>query len=179
VPKDLIAASLPNFPDEVVTDWLVPYALTEGWPPASDDNATPQGRWRYLLAKRSLTTLRSIEWRRETRILDFSELTDGHQQLVVEMVLAAVRGDRNLYSDSIPNLKERFSRILQHIKETGLLPGCPTLISDGTRLSAVDGNHRLAAYFYAFGIFKLPLDDDASMALKEAQPFWIGRLPAA
>ena len=38
-----IKEDLPNFPDEVIVDWLLPFAMTDGWPPRR------MSRWENLL----------------------------------------------------------------------------------------------------------------------------------
>src|SRR5690242_14700650 len=100
--------TLPNFPDEVLEGWLLPYANSEGWPPAQDTNATPEGRWKYLLSGRTLSQLRGIKWREENRHLSIHELSKSHQSICVDIVLGAVQDQINLYSSSIKDLKQRF-----------------------------------------------------------------------
>jgi hypothetical protein len=45
---DDLKKDLPNFPDDVLADWLLPYANIIGWPPARDINEIPENRWKYL-----------------------------------------------------------------------------------------------------------------------------------
>lgn len=44
---EALKESLPNFPNEVLQDWLRPYAISEGWPPSDTLETLPEGRWRF------------------------------------------------------------------------------------------------------------------------------------
>ena len=41
-------------------------------------------------------------------------------------------------------------------------------------LTVLDGNHRMAAYQYAYGYFNLGLDADLQVKTQELQRYWIG-----
>jgi hypothetical protein len=56
-----IKTTLPNFPDEVIKIWLLPFAESEGWPPKIDPDGIPSGRWKYLLTKRPLEYFRAMK----------------------------------------------------------------------------------------------------------------------
>lgn len=171
-----LKADLPNFPDEVLSDWLLPYARTEGWPPVRSAEAIPEGRWRFLLRKQPLAFWSKVKWQKVERHLAFRDLHPQNQEIALLMVLGATKGHRNLYSDSIPDLKERFMRVVDHLKENGRLPGAPTLISETGGLSVLDGNHRIAAYLYSYGYFKLELDDSLLLKTQREQAFWVGEI---
>lgn len=117
MPVELVAlqTTLPNFPVEVLEEWLLPYANSEGWPPAQTVEASPNGRWRYLLSNRPLAYWRSITWRKHERHISIHNLDPGYQEIMVKMVLAAVQGQRNLYSSTIDDLTPRFNLSLIHI----------------------------------------------------------------
>lgn len=169
-----LKAWLPNFPDEILGDWLMPYAKSEGWPPADHVDSAPAGRWRYLLGLRTIAELREISWQEEHRHISIHELRPDYRDISVEMTLAAVAKQTNLYSVSIPDLSERFNSILAHLRKHGSLPAPPVLLSGHDGLQVLDGNHRLAAYFYAYGYFKLPLDEEALSSTTSAQRLWVG-----
>ena len=171
-----LKATLPNFPEEILEDWLTPYANSEGWPPANGLDSIPRDRWRYLLGGRTLAQLRSIEWQEHNRHLSIHELRDDYKQICVDMVLGAVQKQINLYSSSIPDLSERFNRILGYLREHGTLPKPPVLLSSESGFQVLDGNHRLAAYFYGYGYFKLPLDFVAMDSTASTQRFWVGSI---
>ena len=92
---------------------------------------------------------------------------------MVKMVLGAIRREVNLYSLSIPDLEERFHRIVDYLKEHSSLPKPPTLVRQTGGLEILDGNHRLSAYFYCYGYFKLDIPDDVLLATNENQRFWL------
>lgn len=168
--------TLPEFPAEVLEDWLLPYANSEGWPPAKDNDSVPEGRWRFLLGGRTLSQLRNIKWQEQNRHLSIYELRADYQQICVDMVLGAIQGHVNLYSSSIKDLPERFHSILNYLREHGSLPKAPTLLSSPTGFQVLDGNHRLSAYFYGYGYFNLPVDDALMDKTAGTQRFWVGSI---
>ncbi len=168
--------TLPNFPDEVLEDWLLPYANQEGWPPAKDQVSTPEGRWRYLLSNRPLAELRRINWQEQNRHLSIHELHVEYQQICAAIVLGAVQGQVNLYSSSIKDLPQRFQSILDHLRAHGSLPKAPALLATPEGFRVLDGNHRLSAYFYASGYFNLPVDDEAMGKAASTQRIWVGSI---
>ena len=164
-----LKATLPNFPDDVLTDWLLPYARSEGWPPYAGQNNLPQGpRWPYLLGKRSLDYWLSVNWSLHHGRVEPHELDPKTQETVAQMIFAAAKGEHNLYSASIPDLKERFDRILSHLTSTGHLPGVPTLLKEEGGFRVMDGNHRMAAYFFYGFLAK------AHNLVVAPQQFWVG-----
>ena len=171
-----LKATLPNFPDEVLAEWLLPYANYEGWPPAKDDYSAPEGRWRYLLDSCTLTQLRSINWQEHNRHLSIHELHPDFQKICVDIVLGAVEGQVNLYSSSIKDLSERFHRILSYLREHGSLPTAPAMLSTPTGFKVLDGNHRLSAYFYGYGYINLPIDGNLMDKTSSTQRFWVGSI---
>jgi hypothetical protein len=163
-----LKATLPNFPDEVLEDWLLPYAKTEGWPPFGPLGA-PQGhRWPYLLGKKSLPYWLSLKWSPHETDIAVEALEPKSQESICQMILAAAKDEENLYSASIPDLKERFVSVLTHLNSTSRLPGAPTLLSTDGGYRVLDGNHRMAAYLFA-----QMLAADAGQPLMP-QRFWIG-----
>ena len=170
----MLQADLPNFPTELLSEWLLPYANTEGWPPAPRAGDEPQGRCRYLIRKKSLDYWKTVAWRSIERHVSYSDLHKQNQEVVLLMVLGAVTGHSNLYSNSIPDLKQRFYRILEHLRSRGTLPCPPALMAEPGGLTVLDGNHRMAAYQYAYGYFNLGLDADLQVKTQELQRYWIG-----
>ncbi len=171
-----LKVTLPNFPDEILEEWLLPYANHEGWPPAKDSYSVPDGRLRYLLCGLTLSELRDMKWQEENRHLSIHELHPEFQKICVDMVFGAVEGDVNLYSSSIKDLSERFHRIIKYLREHGSLPKAPALLSTPTGFKILDGNHRLSAYFYGFGYINLPIDGDLMDKTASAQRFWVGSI---
>lgn len=166
---------LPNFPPEVLVEWLLPYAISEGWPPSSSVEAVPKGRWRYLLRRRSLSYWRSVSWQKVERRISIYELSPEYQEIMVQMTLGAVAGQRNLYSTSIPDLKQRFDKIVEYICEHATLPKPPVLLDEEEGISILDGNHRMAAYFYCRGVFNHKPSVSCQAKTREVQSYWVGK----
>ncbi|SCB24421.1 hypothetical protein [Cupriavidus alkaliphilus] len=171
---DALKRDLPNFPDEVSTDWLLPYAKSEGWPPLKDEDGMPMKRWRYLLGMRPLRFYRSLSWTLENRSLVPDTLADGEVGKINGLLRAGLLGEQNEYS-AISNSRERLTSILQYTLAHGRLPKAPALIQEASGLRIMDGNHRIAVYVYltGFGGHFTP-----QYPLEPRQDFWIAT-PAA
>lgn len=167
-----IQQDLPNFPEEVIHDWIQPYAKTEGWPPQLGDDGIPMGRWRYLLGLRPMAKIQALTWQVEDRALDVADLAAGEEGKIVGLLRAAILKEQNIYSE-IGNSEERMVRIIQHVKETGRLPSAPTLISKADGLQIVDGNHRIAVYFFLTGRAASGVPN--AIPIDPQQRYWIGR----
>lgn len=163
---------LPNFPDEVLADWLLPYAESEGWPPREDEDGRLLGRWYYLLGGRPMGFYRSLKWSLEYRKITLEDLAPEELSKVAGMVRGAL-GERNLYSESIKNLGARFMSIVEYVKDTKMLPKPPTIIGGGDGLQIIDGNHRMAVYFLFTGSLGKP-NGHSFWPIESEQPFWIG-----
>jgi hypothetical protein len=163
-----LKATLPNFPEAVLSDWLLPYAHSEGWPPFREDGAPQGSRWPYLLRKKPLEYWTSVNWSFYHGHIELDQLDNRTQDSIVQMVLAATNGETNLYSVTIPDLKDRFDRIFSHLISTGNLPGTPTLIKEDDGYRVMDGNHRIAAYIFYRHV------TNARNQVVQPQHFWIG-----
>ncbi|WP_157572257.1 hypothetical protein [Hydrogenophaga taeniospiralis] len=86
------------------------------------------------------------------------------------MIRAAAMGEINIYSTSIPDLKERFDRVLSHLTATRNLPDTPTLLKTEAGFRVMDGNHRLAAYSF----FKILAESNHSVI--QPQRFWVASI---
>ncbi len=171
---------LPNFPLEVLEDWLLPYAKSDGWPPKLSANPFEQGkitdRWRYLLSEKSLSFWRSVIWKKCEQHVSIHDIEPEGRHTICQMLLGAVRNEENFYTAGIQNLKPRFNRIKDYLLEHGTFPKPPTLLVSANGFKIMDGNHRMAAYFYASGDF--PLEPEIALLLKteKIQSYWIGRI---
>ena len=164
-----LKATLPNFPDEVLVDWLLPYARLEGWPPFGRHNNNPQAaRWLGLLAKKDLDYWKSVNWSLHYGHIELDEFDSDTKNKIIDIVYAATKGENNLCSARIPDLKERFDRIFSHLKSNGSLPGAPTLLKTENGLRAMDGNHRVAAYFF------YRICPTTKNLFFQSQRFWVG-----
>lgn len=172
-----LQVTLPNFPTDVIEEWLLPYAKLEGWPPARDFDELPKGSWRYLLKNRPLTYWRSLSWSKVERHVSIHDLSPEWQSMMVQMMLGAVKGQPNLYSVSIKDLAPRFNRILEYFERYGVFPKPPALLIEQQQLTVLDGNHRLAAYLYCYGYFIIDGGAALKEITKESQTYWVGLEP--
>ena len=50
--EEAIAESLPNWPKQVIKEFLAPFAEDRGWPPHLGPDGTPTNKWRKLFNNR-------------------------------------------------------------------------------------------------------------------------------
>jgi hypothetical protein len=142
----MLRADLPNTPDEVLDVWLKPYVEILGWPPCSDINAVPSGRWWGILSKRSVSFWSRVRWRQEDGAVEFLDLDYDSQQAVLGLRDAHVFGIPNAYSQ-ITDGEQRLTGIMSYALKHGSIPSALIFLDTGSQLSAIDGHHRLVAYF--------------------------------
>ena len=121
-----IKKDLPNFPEEVITLWLLPYAEKLGWPPSEHE------RWNNILADKLLSVWQKTVW--EKRTVDLSEIPRSRRcnEKVRGMFEAFVLGRENDYSRGLGEEgKNKFISLLKLILETGVFPEPPILYEDG------------------------------------------------
>jgi len=143
----VLQADFPHTPDEVLKEWLAPYAELLGWPPDLDENSMPLGRWRGILSGRPLAFWACVRWRREEGPLESSDLDEESWRTLLEMSAAYVRGVPNAYGTGITDGRQRLIRILAYVHEHGCVPSVIAFLQRGAQLSVIDGHHRLLAYF--------------------------------
>ena len=154
---ELCQKDLPNFPDEIIRDWLATYIETEGWPPCEDHNVVPENRWAYLLGKRPVRYWQSIIW--EKKELQTSELkfTPESESTLAHLIEAYVYGKENIYSIELgENGFRRYSSLLMFVAKNTGLPVPPVMISHEGLLEVVDGNHRITACLAWLGMQNKP-----------------------
>ncbi|MGM0582956.1 MAG: hypothetical protein ACQETL_19925 [Bacteroidota bacterium] len=167
-----IKKDLPYFPDQVIKDWLLPFAQDEGWPPTAE-------RWQYLLKEKNLDRWRSASW--ELKELDFSKLVLSPRCMasLYALVRAYTLGEDNEYSRALGERgKERFHIQLHYLIDYGVFPSPPVLIDHGEGLEIMDGNHRVAALcvwsqWKDNPVFIEKLAKNPKF-LRPLQPFWVG-----
>jgi len=169
----LIKDTLPNFPDEVIKEWLLPFAESEGWPPQLGSDGIPLKRWRYLLGLRPFGFFQRLNWKKEHKHISIHEIAEKSQPALVQIFEAAIFGRQNMMSSSISNLKERFESVVRYIESCGSMPNAPVLLSENDKYYIFDGNHRLSAYYYCYGYFKVDVESKLMLTIKENQNYWI------
>lgn len=122
---DAINEDLPNFPDDVIRDWIESFAQNEGWPPTAE-------RWHYLLNKTDLDRWRSVDWK--LRHQNFCELvlSPSCTTSLGAMLRAYTCREENEYSRALGERgMVRFHVQLHHLIDDGLFPPAPVLVDHG------------------------------------------------
>ena len=169
----LIKDTLPNFPDEVIKEWLLPFAESEGWPPQLGYDGISLDRWRYLLGLRPFSFFQRLDWKKEYKHISIHEIAEKSQPALVQIFEAAILGRHNIMSSSISNLKERFESVVKYIKAYGLMPKAPALLLEKDKYYILDGNHRLSAYYYCYGYFGVDVESELMLTTEKNQNYWI------
>ena len=172
--KEHIITDLPNFPEEVVEQFLLPFAKELGWPPGKSEN-DPFNRWKYILRKNDLKYWRQLKWNKEILKLSPHQLLPKDIEMVLGLIEANVNKKTNIYSMTMQDSKERFDRICTYLKNEGVYPSTVALEQIGDRFTIIDGCHRLAAYFYLLGWFKIEDDKLPCLSVIEEQEYWIAK----
>jgi hypothetical protein len=132
-----IKIDLPNFPDDIIMDWIEPYAQTIGWPPVHK-------RWLGILFGNDLEFWQSVIWEKE--ILDLAAIPMSPITNSALIGLSdAVKGVKNPYSE-IENVVERHNNALKYFVIHGVFPKPICLLKENGSYSVVDGNHRITAF---------------------------------
>jgi hypothetical protein len=139
---DMIKQSLPNFPDEIIETWLLPYALMLGWPPIPQHKKDPNNRWRYILTKKDLTYWQNIEWKLELVNISKSCLDDNSKQQI--MIILSPDGELHT-----PENLNKVIGIANFLFENIKLPHPPIALRNNEKIYLVDGNHRVCALLLA------------------------------
>ncbi len=168
-----LQSDLPNFPPEILSEWLLPFAKSIGWPPSTNYNAIPLGRWEALLIGKPLSFWRRLSWKKVDRHISLHNLHKKSHEAINEIVLGAVAGQINLCSILIPDLKVRFDKVIDYLSVHGIFPKPPSLIKCKNGLRIVDGNHRIAAYLYAYGYCQCDIIPQLKTSTKEIQSYWM------
>lgn len=168
-----VEEALPNFPQDIIEQWIGYYAQSEGWPPGDP----PEGRWSNLLGNRGLSYWQGVEWHLETLSPDVIELTPNCEELIEQIKAAHAEGADNAYSTYMgQEARDRFHNIIWYLRNEGVLPRPPVLLNHEGAYEILDGNHRVSAYQLWVNwkdkeIFQrepFPVD------LAEAVDFWVG-----
>ncbi|WP_162925871.1 hypothetical protein [Isoalcanivorax indicus] len=169
-----VSKDLPNFPDDVINQWIGYYAESEGWPPP----APLEGRWKGLLANRDLEYWSSLRWSKEALYPPSLVLTPNCNRLIQEMIGFHEAGVPCPYSEFMgEEAKLKLAKLLQYLRESGNLPCSPILIEKRGEHEIIDGNHRVVAYLL-WGYWKdkeVFQKEPFPVPLNQAIEFWVGR----
>ncbi len=143
---DMLRADLPHAPNQVLNEWLVPYADMLGWPPSPDCHSYPSGRWEGILSRRPVAFWAQVRWREESSPLEFGNVDAKSQSHLYGLRDAHVFDRKNAYSE-ITDGKQRIKRIMSYVLQHGTIPSAVILLDTGLQLDVIDGHHRLVVYF--------------------------------
>lgn len=175
--KSAIQSIFPNFPDDIIDQWLFPYAIERGWPP-QEVNGVLCGDWRYLLGtSNNLAYWKNIMWCYESVDLQINDLDNSSKDSVLQILSTAIFDIDTVMSRSICDLKERFNRIVSYFSEHGVFPVAPVLARCKDKYMLMDGNHRIAAFFYCSGYIAKSPAREIVLKTQLKQSYWIGIEP--
>jgi hypothetical protein len=134
-----IKTDLPDWPDDVVDQWLLNLANQEGmcWPPPVPFAGH---RWEYIIVK-PISWWKKVNWSQEQRDCSFDNLSLNSRKIMNAMFLALVQGVDNGYGGD--NSQARFQSCLKFLAVKGRFPRPPVTMQIDTGLSILDGNHRV------------------------------------
>jgi len=169
--EETIQSDLPNFPHEVIHEWLLPFAEDEGWPPDAP-------RWRYLMFNNDLGYWRATDWNLELTAYENVRFTAGGEDQLARLLGAYVFNQNNEYFQQLgARWRERFQFQLNQLTTSGTLSSPPVVLERHGTIDIMDGNHRIAAYYALHHLLKNQGVENVERIIKR-QSTWVGRLNA-
>lgn len=165
-----IKADLPDWPDDVLDQWLLTLAKQPdlGWPPPEP----LQGhRWQHIITN-PVAWWKNVSWKREVQDCSFNKLSVAARIISNKMCQALIEGVDNGYGGD--NSKERFQRQLKFLALNGKFERSPVTIPIATGLSVLDGSHRI---FALHASLQMSDEDLAKYKVKRPsamQTVWVG-----
>lgn len=163
-----IKKDLPDWPDDVIDQWLLKFANQEGmsWPPPDP----LIGRWKLLITH-PLSWWKDVTWTKEKRDCGFDNLSIGGRKTMNSMYKALILGEDNGFGGD--DSKARFARQLGILLKTGEFERPPVLFPIASGLSPLDGNHRIYAHVYAMSVSDEELAANNFARPAASQTVWI------
>jgi hypothetical protein len=134
-----IKQNLPNFPDEIIIDWLLPRAEDLGWPPSGM-------RWDAILLNKDLNFWRSVFWKQVDVNLTEINLEKITQKCIDGYREAYEENKKNIFSTGISDGRSRYICCLEYLLEHGKFPKPICLLQGDGEYLIADGHHRFAAW---------------------------------
>jgi len=172
-----VSEDLPNFPKDVIEQWIGFYAQSEGWPPSDP----PDGRWSSLLGSRGLSYWQNLSWELETFSPNEIQLTPDSEDLISQIKAVFTLGTQNNYSRFMgQEAKDRFHSIIWYLRNEGTLPCAPVVLKHVEGYEILDGNHRVAAYQIWQNWKDQPTfqEEPLPVPIIEDVEFWVGSINA-
>ncbi|MFA6130738.1 MAG: hypothetical protein WC730_00525 [Patescibacteria group bacterium] len=187
-----IQCDLRNFPEEIIIDWLLPFAIDIGW---SQEAFQKKSRWKNILTH-SVELWSTARWTLEKLNIDELSWTQRAQNCFLGMNDAYLCNKINSYTSlKDSDGKERFRKSLFYLLQHGIFPKPIILLRYDDGYEVMDGNHRLLALFVAqkltreistnpdkkVQLFKLFEENDLSICeiviISDIQKVWVARFP--
>ncbi|WP_163267011.1 hypothetical protein [Chelativorans alearense] len=166
-----IKANLPEWPDDVIDQWLLPHSEREGfgWPPSSPFN---RSEWRYVMC-RPVVWWQAVTWTKLQTALEPDDLSAEQLRTVNGMIGAYFKGDYNAYRMIATGPKRVFG-VLEFLRANGDLPRMPVAVMDNDGLHIVDGNHRVVAWIIYGALGTEVLAEKCWLPRAAATTIWLG-----
>lgn len=136
-----IKKDLPDWPDDVVDQWLLYFANQPncGWPPSD-----PLGnhRWSGVLGARPLSWWKKVSWTKETVNCSLTSLSHKSTAIVKELSAAFIKKTAD------PVTARRIKHAYHYIMDNAVFPKPVITMKVSTGLQVLDGSHRMAAFLY-------------------------------
>ncbi len=167
-----IKKDLPDWPDDVIAEWLLRLANRgpdTGWPPPE-----PLGDhvWKNILGGKPLSWWKGVTWKLEEHDVTFEALSTATQSIVSEMLEGHVNGAQNIYGHW-PESKARFLSAERFVSEHGTYPKPPLAMRLNEGLRVIDGNQRVTALCFRQSASKEILKLNGVPPLK-GHKVWVG-----
>ncbi|MDD2656044.1 MAG: ParB N-terminal domain-containing protein [Patescibacteria group bacterium] len=121
-------------PDQVIKDWLLPFAKEKGWPPKHETLGP-------ILMYKSIDWWNKIKWKKQKVLFDEIKLSTLYKNNIINMV----NYYKNKEDGQTKNGYQRIINIIKYIKKYNSLPKPVILITTKNGYDILDGNHRLTA----------------------------------
>ncbi len=171
VTLEQIKADLPDWPDDVIEQWLLKHANRgpdTGWPPPD-----PLGNhaWKYIITN-PLSWWKNVAWKLDVTDCGIEKLSTNTSQIVLKINIALINGIKNVWGDD--GTRQRFNSALQYIMKHGSFPKPLIAMRIPSGLSVLDGNHRIAAHFHSQNVPESLLKKLGVQRPAREQEIWMG-----
>ena len=167
-----IKRDLPNFPDQVIEQWLDPLAETDGWPPIAP-------RWKHLLGETALDYWRGFSWHLREVAFESIGLALEAESRIAGLIGAYLHGAQNAYALALgAEGKKRFEFQFDYLTRHSQLILPPVLVESASGFQIMDGYHRIAAYYVFKEVAKSRWVQREARPVVEAQKAWLAKRAA-
>ena len=138
--RQQIQSELPNIPEDVIDDWLIPAAKNNGWPPQNL-------YWQGVLLMHDLNFWKSTTWSEEVINLEKALWAYGTRDAITQMASGFSGNTYSLFGTQ--KEKDRVLAPIKHLLQTGEMPRKISLLAVGDGFEIADGHHRYLALIQA------------------------------